>query len=126
MKHHYYFSFIFLLVSTAYSQSVPNDSLVIKNETIVQDNSQFRYYYYPNLIMYYDTQDDIYLCMEKEQWVKRHQLPSNFRGYSMNNSVYVLIKGYMGDTPNLFIDQHKKDFPANFKSKKKPNVIVKK
>lgn len=122
-KHNYLFLLVFLLVSTlANSQEAKTDVTEKKGSQAVM---LFRYYYYPNLQIYYDTLDDVYLCKDKDnQWVKKNQLPGNTRGYSMSNNIYVLIKEYVGDTPYEFIEQHKKDFPANYKSKKSTKVIV--
>ena len=62
---------------------------------------------------------------EKGQWVKKKQMPGNSKGYSMSNNVYVPIKEYLGEDPYQFIEQHTKDFPPNYKSRKQTRVIVK-
>ena len=117
-----FFLVIFLLIcSSAYCQEVKNDSVKATKEV---NNMQFRYYYYPNLQVYYDTLDAVYICKENNVWVKKTQLPTNFRGYSMANGVYVPIKAYLGEDPYQFIEQHKKDFPKNFNSRKQTKVIV--
>ena len=123
-RHHYFFLVIFLLFCTlANSQEMKTDSVNKVNKK-GQAVMLFRYYYYPNLQIYYDTQDAVYLCKENNVWTKKNQLPGNTKGYSMSNNIYVLIKEYNGDTPYEFIDQHKKDFPPNYKSRKQTNVIV--
>ena len=114
---------VFLLVCTsAYCQEVKNDSLAKEKQ---ENNMQFRYYYYPNLEVYYDTLDAVYICKEKNEWIKKTQLSTTSRGYSMANGVYVPIKAYLGEDPYQFIEQHKKDFPKNFNSRKQTKVIVK-
>ena len=40
------------------------------------------------------------------------------------SGVYVPIKAYLGEDPYQFIEQHKKDFPKNFNSRKQTKVIV--
>ena len=112
---------LLLICSSAYCQEVKNDSVKSKKEV---NNMQFRYYYYPNLQVYYDNLDAVYICKENNVWVKKTQLPTNFRGYSMANGVYVPIKAYLGEDPYQFIEQHKKDFPKNFNSRKQTKVIV--
>lgn len=120
----YYFLILLIIGVLGYSQETKIDSIVSNEKKTIQDDSQFRYHYYPNLQIYYDTQDDIYICKENNQWVKKNTMPSKSRGYSMSNTIFVLIKGYNGDTPYLYNEQHKKDFPPNFKSKKQTRIIV--
>ena len=118
-----FFLVVFLLVCTsAYCQEIKKDAEVPAKQV---NNMQFRYYYYPNLQLYYDTLDAVYLCKENNKWIKKTELLSNSRGYSMANGVYVPIKDYLGDEPYQFIEQHKKDFPKNFNSRKQTKVIVK-
>lgn len=125
MKQHNYFYLGILLIATSYtySQEVKTDAVVKDEKQSTESTMKFRYYYYPNLKTYYDVFDDVYIYKEKDQWVKRKQMQANSRGYSMSNNVYVPLKDYLGEDPYQFIEQHQKDFPANYKSRKQTKVI---
>ena len=76
-------------------------------------NCHLRYFYFPNLEAYYDTQKSIYLYMEGGVWKSAKELPNGYRGYSLNNKVNVLIKDYDDDNPCQFLPIHKKKYPYN-------------
>lgn len=76
-----------------------------------------RYYYYPNLQAYFDTKVALYLYKVNGQWVESEELSPTVRGYSLKNGAYVMIKDYSGDEPYNLLEQHKKQYPANFSSR---------
>lgn len=79
-----------------------------------------RYYYYPNLDSYFDTRENMYLFQENGQWVKAREIKSGYRGYSIFNNVRVAITDYHGDRPYTKLEEHRKQFPKNYSSKRKP------
>ncbi|HMI07489.1 MAG TPA: hypothetical protein VK528_08080 [Flavobacterium sp.] len=79
-------------------------------------NCVLRYYYFPNLEAYYDTQKNIYLYTEEGKWTTADEIPNGYRGYSMYNKVNVLIKDYDDDDPTQFLSIHKKKYPYITKS----------
>lgn len=74
-------------------------------------NCVLRYYYFPNLEAYYDTQKNIYHFTESGQWVTADEIPAGYRGYSLYNKVNVIIKDYDDEDPTQFIRVHKKRYP---------------
>lgn len=90
------------------------------NTVDVSSNYKFeevRYYYYPNLQAYFDTKVALYLYKENGQWVESEELAPTVRGYSLKNGQYVMIKDYSGDEPYALLEQHKKQYPANYSSR---------
>lgn len=80
---------------------------------------QLRYYYYPNLQAYFDTQKRLYFYMVKGEWQTAEEIPTGYRGYSMYNQYSVFITDYDDDNIQQFINIHKKKYPyiTNEKSK---------
>lgn len=76
-----------------------------------------RYYYYPNLQAYFDTKVALYLYKVDGQWVESEELAPTVRGYSLKNGQYVMIKDYSGEEPYTLLEQHKKQYPANYSSR---------
>lgn len=76
-----------------------------------QTNCILRYYYFPNLEAYYDTQKNKYWYLENGQWIVADEIPEGYRGYSLYNKVNVLIHDYDDDDPTQFLARHKKKYP---------------
>lgn len=74
-------------------------------------NCILRYYYFPNLEAYYDTQKSIYYYTEDGKWITAEEIPAGYRGYSLYNKVNVIIKDYDDDDPTQFVNVHKKKYP---------------
>ncbi|PWA07448.1 hypothetical protein [Flavobacterium psychrotolerans] len=82
--------------------------------------TEVRYYYFPNLQAYFDTKAGLYIYQEDGAWVTSESIAPNYRGYSINNGTYVMLKGYTGDEPYLLLNEHKLKYPANYSSKRQP------
>lgn len=78
---------------------------------------EMRYYYYPNLETYFDTQKGLYLSCEKGKWVSSEFLNLNNRGYSLKNGNFKMLQGYAGDEPYTLIKEHKLQFPPDYSSR---------
>lgn len=85
---------------------------------------EVRYYYYPNLQAYFDTKVGLYLYQENGEWVESERLAPTFRGYSLKNGQYVMIKDYVGEEPYTLINDHKAKFPADYSSRPKREVAA--
>ena len=62
------------LSKTATSQNI-NGQLIDPGTNCV-----LRYYYFPNLEAYYDTQKNVYHFTESGQWVTANEIPAGYRG----------------------------------------------
>jgi hypothetical protein len=76
-----------------------------------ETNCMLRYYYFPNLEAYYDTQKNIYTYMDAGQWITADEIPAGYRGYSLYNKVNVVITDFDDDDPTQFLYKHKKKYP---------------
>jgi hypothetical protein len=83
-------------------------------------NCQLRYYYFPNLEAYFDTQKSIYYFKENGKWVTADEIPEGYRGYSLYNKVNVFITDYDDENPCQFIEIHRKKYPYIANEKGKP------
>lgn len=115
----YLILFLFLIIGTvATSQSyiIESQKDLIKQSKVSLDST--RYYYFPNLEAYYDTKNSMYIFKRKGEWVTESHIPANYRGYSLFNKRYEIINGLVDtDTPQEFIEQHRKEYPPIFKAK---------
>lgn len=99
-------------------------SVETTSETAVEPVVNTRYYYFPNLNAYFDSKKQVYLYKQNGNWITSGYIPSNYRGYCLRNDYHVPIDGYYGEQPYLQLDKHKKQYPANFSSKRKPPVTL--
>ena len=88
-------------------------------------NCQLRYYYFPNLEAYFDTQKSIYYYKEKGEWITAEEIPDGYRGYSIYNKSTVYITDYDDDYPCQFIEIHKKKYPYINSERVKKMVLSK-
>ena len=107
-------AFIIMLVLSANAQNTKASPLV---DPVT--NCHLRYYYFPNIEAYFDTQTSTYYYTEGGEWKTAKELPNGYRGYSLNNKVNVIITDYDDDNPCQFLPIHKKKYPySNGKQKK--------
>ena len=104
--------------STAQSNVYPD--LNLEATTILENEmaTDIRYYYYPNLQAYFDTETLTYLYSKNKEWVESTRIPAGHMGYSIYNNKKVAITDYLGDTPYEFIEDHKKQYPAQYITKR--------
>lgn len=90
-----------------------NDAKSSKGTPLVDPitNCQLRYYYFPNLEAYFDTQKRIYYFKQEGKWVTAEEIPDGYRGYSIYNKTNIFINDYDDEDPCQFIDIHKKKYP---------------
>lgn len=119
---------IVLLTSTfAAAQSAINPDLNLDANTILKNEmaTDIRYYYYPNLQAYFDTKTLTYLYSKNKEWVESSRIPSGYMGYSVYNNNKVAITDYLGDTPYEMIDEHRKQYPPQYITKRQPPKAAK-
>ena len=100
--------FLILIAQVAFAQKQKQESVPLLN---LENNCLLRYYYFPNLESYFDTQKRIYYYKEDGNWVTADEIPNGYRGYSLFNKIYVYINDYDDDNICQFVTIHKKKFP---------------
>jgi hypothetical protein len=114
---------LFLLVQSAFSQ-VQLETVYVSKKKVSTTTTEVRYYYYPNLEAYFDTCDKLYIYKHNGEWISTAYLSPSYRGYSLNNTHFVLLPGLIEDQPHQFISEHKIKYPANFSSKRKRDIAT--
>lgn len=106
------------------AQSPVNPDLSFEAQRILDEGIilDIRYYYYPNLQAYFDTQTATYLYNKEGEWFEGKQIPAGIRGYSVNNGIRVAITDYAGDEPFDEFEKHKVNYPPNYTTKRQPAV----
>lgn len=89
-----------------------------------ETNCSLRYYYYPNIEVYFDTWNSNYIYSQNGQWITAKEIPAGYRGYSLYNKFNVFITDYDDDNITQFIKIHKKKFPYSPNGKHKPVGVI--
>jgi len=106
------------------------DTIYVKSKMEAQKKEAYkfeevRYYYYPNLQAYFDTKIAMYIYKENGEWIKSETLDPTYRGYSIKNGQYVMLKGFTEDNPQAYLDEHKEVYPPDFSSRpRKPQTVA--
>ena len=121
-----FFLICFLLFCQSVSAQISLDTVFVSRRKSIENFTNIRYYYYPNLEAYYDTRTALYLYKSNGSWITSEHIPANYRGYCVRNSECVVIKGYLGDEPYTQLNQHRALYPADFSSRRKLNIAAEK
>lgn len=125
MKKAFYLTVILLLtLNVSYSQPASGSVVDIESEDELPSIG-IRYYYYPNLDAYFDTQTNLYIYELKGVWTKSENLVSGLRGYSLMNTMRFPIENYNGSKPYTKLEEHRKQFPKKYTSKRVPPKVFK-
>jgi hypothetical protein len=125
MKNSVWLLLVFLFVSTSsiVAQELL-DTVFVSRKKKIELFTKVRYYYYPNLEAYFDTQSALYIYKKNGVWITSEHISPNYKGYCLYNNTFVIIKGYTDDEPYCLINEHKKEYPANFSNKRRKNIVV--
>lgn len=113
-----------LILITGYTATAQSAVTTDIQSQITSDESLpvlgVRYYYYPNLDAYFDSEENVYVFEQNGAFIKAKEIPSGYRGYSIFNGIRVAITDYDGDQPFTKISEHRKQFPKKYSAKRQP------
>ena len=113
-----------LFASQTFQAQAPTNVVSDGNSESTESFINIRYYYYPNLEAYFDTRTALYIYKENGVWITSELIAPTAKGYSLKNKMYVMIKGYLGDDPSTLLASNKKEYPADYSTKRKPPVVI--
>jgi hypothetical protein len=73
-----------------------------------------RYYYIPELQVYYDIPSKMYIYPHKKGWVRNKKLPKHYAKYNLNTCHKVSLYD-IGPNPYAHYDMHRKKYPQNYR-----------
>lgn len=112
---------ILLGTQIALSQTRKNtDSLPIVDPV---SQCAYRYYYYPNIQAYFDTQKKIFHFKVDGEWTTGEEIPEDYGGYSLYRMLNVLITDYDDENPMQFLSIHRKKYPYTSNGRIKPSTV---
>jgi hypothetical protein len=84
--------------------------------------SDVRYYYLPDVEAYYDVQKSNFIYISGNSWVRRSQLPKQYRNYDLYNGYKVVMTDYHGNDPYTYYKQHKVKYAKGYRGNPQKNI----
>lgn len=69
---------------------------------------EVRYYYLPDVEVYYDIPSSMYIYLDGGRWVHRRHLPARYRNYDLNRGRKIVVNDYRGNAPYAHCKYHYK------------------
>ncbi|HNX88917.1 MAG TPA: hypothetical protein PKH58_07525 [Paludibacteraceae bacterium] len=84
--------------------------------------SDVRYYYLPDMEVYYDVQRSNFIYLHDNRWVYRTSLPVQYKNYNLYRGYKVPLQNYSGNYPFFFFKQHKVKYAKGYKGNPQKNI----
>ncbi|KGO91360.1 hypothetical protein [Flavobacterium subsaxonicum] len=84
--------------------------------------TEVRYYYLPDIEVYYDINTAQYIYINNGNWVRASALPTVYKNYNLYNGYKVVVNDYRGTTPYVYYKDHKVKYPKGYKGKPQKNI----
>ncbi len=76
--------------------------------------TEVRYYYLPDISMYYDVSTSEYIYARNGAWVRTTVVPVRYRNYDFYNGYKVVLNDYRGGTPYVYYKTHHNKYPRGY------------
>lgn len=80
-----------------------------------------RYYYLPDIDVYYDVNQSVFISDNNGKWVRAKRLPERYRQYDLYSGYKVVLNDYRGDAPYTYHKKHRAEYPKGYKGKPQKN-----
>lgn len=84
--------------------------------------SDVRYYYLPDMEMYYDVHQSNFIYLHDNRWVYRNYLPVKYKSYNLYRGYKVPLQNYSGNYPYYFFKQHKVKYAKGYRGNLQKNI----
>ncbi|KIO50859.1 hypothetical protein [Flavobacterium hibernum] len=86
-----------------------------------QGNDDSRYYYLPDIDIYYDVAKSQYIYDNNGKWMRQNRLPERYRQYDLYGGYKVVLNDYKGDAPYTYHNKHRANYPKGYHGKPQKN-----
>ena len=103
------------LTSSLYAQVTVNVAIGSPPQWGPVGYTEVRYYYLPAIEAYYDVQTTMFIYSSGGVWVRRYDLPPQYRNYDLYGGYKVVMTDYRGDTPYIYFKDHKAKYNQSYR-----------
>ncbi|MFP9100379.1 hypothetical protein ACLI09_15115 [Flavobacterium sp. RHBU_24] len=83
-----------------------------------------RYYYIPDIGIYYDVANAEYIYPNNNVWVRTTVVPVAYRQYNFYNGYKVVLTDYKGATPYVYYKKHKVKYPKGYHPSRQKTIGI--
>lgn len=121
MKKLVFASVLFMSVFFAQAQVSINVNIGTPPSWGPQGYDDSRYYYLPDIDVYYDVNQSVFIYDNGGKWIREKRLPSRYRNYDLYSGYKVVLSDYRGDSPYSYHTKHKASYPKGYHGKPQKN-----
>ncbi|MFD2941683.1 hypothetical protein [Flavobacterium notoginsengisoli] len=121
MKKLVFASVLFMSVFFAQAQVSINVNIGTPPNWGPQGYDDSRYYYLPDIDVYYDVNQSVFIYDNGGKWMREKRLPSRYRNYDLYSGYKVVLTDYRGDAPYNYHTNHRKVYPKGYVGKPQKN-----
>jgi hypothetical protein len=111
----------YLLILLLFSAFLANSQVIINQKTTAvapawgpSDKTEVRYYYLPDIEIYYDLHKANFIYSNGSNWVYSDVLPMKYSSYDLYSGYKVLLFDYFGPKPYSNFKTHKSKYPKGY------------
>jgi len=113
---------LFYIAVSAQAQVVVNVNLGSAPQWGPAGYTDVRYYYLPDIEVYYDIQTSMFIYFGNGVWIQRSYLPSRCRGYDLYGGYKVVMQNYHGNYPYTHFNEHKMKYAKGYRGNPQKNI----
>ena len=121
MKKLVFASVLFMSVFFAQAQVSINVNIETPPSWGPQGYDDSRYYYLPDIDVYYDVNQSVFIYDNGGKWIREKRLPSRYRNYDLYSGYKVVLSDYRGDSPYSYHTKHRASYPKGYHGKPQKN-----
>ncbi|MFD1604587.1 hypothetical protein ACFSJW_14350 [Flavobacterium artemisiae] len=121
MKKLVFASVLFMSVFFAQAQVSINVNIGTPPSWGPQGYDDSRYYYLPDIDVYYDIDQSLFIYENSGKWTSEKRLPSRYRNYDLYSGYKVVLTDYKGNSPYNYHTKHRKAYPKGYVGKAQKN-----
>ncbi|MCC9019502.1 MULTISPECIES: hypothetical protein [Flavobacterium] len=122
---YFFIAMTFIAVSSLQAQVSVNVNIGTPPAWGPAGYTDVRYYYLPDLEMYYDINASIYIYISNGKWIRARNLPRNYRNYDLYNEYKVVLTDYRGNSPYDNYKTHKVKYGKGYIGKPQKTIGLK-
>ncbi|MCV9928915.1 hypothetical protein OIU83_14685 [Flavobacterium sp. LS1R49] len=113
---------LFLTISSSHAQVSVNVNIGTPPAWGPTGHTDARYYYLPDLQMYYDINASSYLYQNNGKWLRSRNLPKAYRNYDLYNGYKVVLNNYRGNTPYDNFNTHREKYGKGYRGEPQQTI----
>lgn len=121
MKKLLFAAMLFMSVFFAQAQVSINVNIGTPPSWGPEGHDDSRYYYLPDIDVYYDVNQSVFIYDNSGKWIREKRLPSKYRKYDLYDGYKVVLNDYKGDAPYTYHTKHRTNYPKGYKGQPQKN-----